>query len=114
MITNVAYAHFRSGSFGRGVELIDAIAEASETADHHPEIDLRLEGVTVRLTTYTDEHFLWLSQRDVELARRISEAARSLGPPIPRRLDGPDHFRRARPSRCDGPRPKGILIRSPR
>ena len=58
VLTNVAYAHFRSGSVGRGVELVDAIAEARETAYHHPEIDLRLEDVTVRLTTHMDEHFL--------------------------------------------------------
>jgi 4a-hydroxytetrahydrobiopterin dehydratase len=81
VLTNVAHAHFRTESFARGVELVDAIAVLAQTAGHHPEIDLRLGGVTVRLTTYTDEHFFWLSERDVELARLISEAARDLGIP---------------------------------
>jgi 4a-hydroxytetrahydrobiopterin dehydratase len=44
-------------------------------ADHHPDIDLRPEGVTVRLFSGTWEQ---LSQRDVELARQISGAAREL------------------------------------
>jgi 4a-hydroxytetrahydrobiopterin dehydratase len=45
-------------------------------ANHHPDVDLRPEGVTVRLFSGRWEQ---LSQRDVELARQISEAARELG-----------------------------------
>ena len=81
VVTNVACAYFRTGSFATGVELIDAIGELANTANHHPDVDLRSEGVTVRLTTTTHDYYLWLSERDVELARQISGAARDLGVP---------------------------------
>ncbi|MGB8178868.1 MAG: VOC family protein [Acidimicrobiales bacterium] len=71
-----ATAYFRTGSFVRGVELIDAITVLAEAANHHPEADLRYSGVTVRLTSH-DIH--GLSRRDVALAKEISLAARDMG-----------------------------------
>jgi 4a-hydroxytetrahydrobiopterin dehydratase len=81
VLTNVAHAHFRTGSFAAGVGFVDAIGALAEAADHHPDVDLRPEGVTVRLTTTTPDPFFWLSERDVELARQISAAALELGVP---------------------------------
>jgi 4a-hydroxytetrahydrobiopterin dehydratase len=52
--------------------------EIEHLDDHHPDIDLRHDGVTVRLITYADNYY-GLSQRDVELAREISALARELG-----------------------------------
>jgi 4a-hydroxytetrahydrobiopterin dehydratase len=71
-----ACAHFRTGSFGAGVALVDAIGKLADAANHHPDVDLRYEGVTVRLKTHDIDG---LSERDVELARQISAAARELG-----------------------------------
>jgi 4a-hydroxytetrahydrobiopterin dehydratase len=71
-----ACAHFRTGSFAKAVVLVDEIARLAEEADHHPDVDLRYEGVTVRLWTHD---VAGLSHRDVELARRISAAAKELG-----------------------------------
>jgi 4a-hydroxytetrahydrobiopterin dehydratase len=79
VLTNVACAHFRTNSFAEGVALVDAIGRVADAANHHPDIDLRPDGVTVRLTTTTPDHFFWLSERDVEVARQISAAARELG-----------------------------------
>lgn len=82
VLTNDAWAYFRTGSFTRGVALVDAIAGLTDAADHQPDIDLRREGVTVRLATTGADGFFWeLTERDLELARRISEAARELGVP---------------------------------
>jgi len=81
VMTNIAHAHFRTGSFATGVALVDAIGRLADAANHHPDVDLRAEGVTVRLTTTTPDHFFWLSERDVELARQISAAARELDVP---------------------------------
>jgi 4a-hydroxytetrahydrobiopterin dehydratase len=81
VVTNVAQAHFRTGSFPVGVALVDAIGTLADAAGHLPDVDLRPDGVTVRLTTRTPEHFFWLSERDVEMAQRISVAARELGVP---------------------------------
>jgi 4a-hydroxytetrahydrobiopterin dehydratase len=81
VLTNVAHAHFRTGAFAAGVALVDAIGRLADAANHHPDVDLRSDGVTVRLTTTTPDHFFWLSERDVELARQISAEARELGVP---------------------------------
>jgi 4a-hydroxytetrahydrobiopterin dehydratase len=71
-----ATAYFRTGSFARGVELIDAITVLAEAANHHPEVDLRYSGVTVRLTSHDVQS---LSRRDITLAKEISLAARDMG-----------------------------------
>ncbi|PSL39232.1 4a-hydroxytetrahydrobiopterin dehydratase [Labedella gwakjiensis] len=71
----VASRTFRTGSFAVGVEFVDAIGELADEADHHPDVDLRYPTVTVRLTSHDVGG---LSRRDVELARRISEAAAEL------------------------------------
>jgi len=69
-------AHFRTGSFAAGVGLVDVIGELADAANHHPDVDLRYSRVIVRLVTHEVDG---LSERDVELARQISAAARSLG-----------------------------------
>jgi 4a-hydroxytetrahydrobiopterin dehydratase len=71
-----AYAHFRTGSFAAGVELVGAIGSLAGAANHHPDVDLRPGGVTVRLFT---QDALSLTERDLELARQISGAARERG-----------------------------------
>jgi 4a-hydroxytetrahydrobiopterin dehydratase len=73
-----ACAYFRTGSFATGVELVEAIGRLVDEAGHPPDVDLRHAGVTVRLTTQGETG---LSERDLELARRISVAAAELGVP---------------------------------
>ena len=70
-----ACAHFRTGSFAVGAEFVDTIATLADAANHHPDVDLRYGSVTVRLVTH-EVH--GLSERDVQLARQISEEAREL------------------------------------
>ncbi|HEX2088793.1 MAG TPA: VOC family protein [Actinomycetota bacterium] len=72
-----ACAYFPTASFEEGVRLIQAISEIGGLGAGHPDIDLRVEGVTVRLVTITAGYY-GLSQRDVELARAISTVARDL------------------------------------
>jgi 4a-hydroxytetrahydrobiopterin dehydratase len=73
-----ACAYFRTGSFPAGARLVRAIGELAGLDDHHPDVDLRWDGVVVRLITVTGDHY-GLSERDVELAREISAVARELG-----------------------------------
>jgi 4a-hydroxytetrahydrobiopterin dehydratase len=81
VLTTVACAHFRTGSYTGGVALVEAIGRLADAVDHQPDVDLRPDSVTVRLTTTTPDHFFWLSEQDVELARQISAAARELDAP---------------------------------
>ena len=71
-----ASARFRTRSFSKGVQLVDAIGAVADAANHHPDVDLRYASVTVRLFTHD---VLGLTTADVELARQISAAARDLG-----------------------------------
>jgi 4a-hydroxytetrahydrobiopterin dehydratase len=73
-----ACTFFRTGSFAAGARLIQAIAELPDLEPGHPDVDLRHDGVTVRLLTMRDDWY-GMSQRDVELARQISAVARDLG-----------------------------------
>jgi 4a-hydroxytetrahydrobiopterin dehydratase len=75
-----ACTYFRTGSFAAGARLVHAISELAGLEDHHPDLDLRSEGVTVRLITIMHDYF-GLSKRDVKLARQISAAARELDVP---------------------------------
>jgi 4a-hydroxytetrahydrobiopterin dehydratase len=79
VLVNRATTHFRTGSFARGVEFINAIAVLADAANHHPDIDLRYTGVTVRLTSHD---IRGLSRRDVALAKEISVLARDMGIPV--------------------------------
>jgi 4a-hydroxytetrahydrobiopterin dehydratase len=73
-----ACTYFQTGSFGTGAALVQAISELTAAANHHVDVDLRSEGVTVRLFTGDPGG---LSNRDVGLARQMSAAARKLGVP---------------------------------
>jgi 4a-hydroxytetrahydrobiopterin dehydratase len=73
-----ACAYFRTGSFAASAGLVQAIAQLPGVEDHKPDVDLRHDGVTVRLITYTDDYY-GMSQRDVEMARLISATAARLG-----------------------------------
>jgi 4a-hydroxytetrahydrobiopterin dehydratase len=75
-----ACAYFRTGSFAAGARLVQAIGELDGIDDRHTDVDLRPDGVTVRLITVSDE-YMGMSRRDVELARQISAVARERGLP---------------------------------
>jgi 4a-hydroxytetrahydrobiopterin dehydratase len=61
-----------------GVALVVAIGDLAAASGHQPDIDLRPDGVTIRLFTGDSRE---LSNLDVELARQISAAARELNVP---------------------------------
>ena len=76
VVRDAASTHFRTESFAAGVALVDAIGTLADTANHHPDVDLRYHGVTVRLKTHSEGG---LTERDVALAGQITDAARELG-----------------------------------
>ena len=76
ILFNGAHAYFRTGSFAEGARFVAAIAEVAEALGHVPDVDLRPEGVTVRTASGA---YGAMRERDVDLARAISGAARRLG-----------------------------------
>jgi 4a-hydroxytetrahydrobiopterin dehydratase len=73
-----ATAFFRTRSFAESARFVQAISDLPGVEDHRPGVDVRHDGVTVHMITYTDDYF-GPSQRDVALARQISAVARKLG-----------------------------------
>ncbi len=58
--------------FATGLRLVQAIGEAAEEMDHHPDLDLRYGHLGVRLRSHDVGG---VTDRDVRLARTISELA---------------------------------------
>lgn len=75
-----ACTFFATGSFTTSAKLVHAINDLAGIDDHHPDIDIRPDGVTVRLLTITHDCY-GLTKRDLELARQISSIARDLDIP---------------------------------
>jgi len=73
-----ATAYFRTPSFAMSTKLVQAISALPGVDDDRPAIDVRPDGVTVRMITFTKE-YAGMTKRHVELARQISAAARKLG-----------------------------------
>lgn len=69
---------YRTGSFATGLELVNEIGRHAEEADHHPDLALGYPSVEVRLTTHSAGA---LTEKDVDLARKISAVAADLGVP---------------------------------
>lgn len=57
-------------SFLGGIAWVDAVAQAAEAADHHPDIDIRWRTVTFTLVTHSAGG---VTDRDISLARAIDE-----------------------------------------
>ncbi|HUQ63545.1 MAG TPA: VOC family protein [Acidimicrobiales bacterium] len=70
-----AHAYFRVRSFAEAARFVAAIAQVAESVGQFPDVDVRPDGVTVR--TASGEYGA-LSERDFDLARRISAEARRL------------------------------------
>lgn len=69
---------FETGSFATGADLVGRITTVAEQLDHHPDVLLRYPNVIV---TTTSHDVGGLTDRDVTLARRISQVAADLGVP---------------------------------
>lgn len=66
----------RTGDFATGLRLVDAVGEAAEEMDHHPDLTLRYAEVDVRLSSHDVGG---VTERDLRLARRVGELAAELG-----------------------------------
>ena len=92
-------ARFRRRNFATGLEFVNRIGEAAEAADHHPDISLSYTCVSIALTSHDVGG---KTQRDVDLARQISEIAADLG--VARRRSRRHHRVHRRGSELHGAR----------
>ena len=76
MIHQVLFVVYRTGSFAAGLKLVERIAEAAESANHHPDLTLTYPQVVVTLWSHDVGG---VTDRDVALARTISTLAATAG-----------------------------------
>ena len=69
-------AGYEAPDFPTAIRLVDEVALEAEDMDHHPDIDIRWRSVQFALSTHSEGG---LTQLDVELAHRISQAAGRFG-----------------------------------
>lgn len=69
-------ATLEAPDFPTAIRLVDQVAVEAEEMDHHPDIDIRWRTTHWTLSTHSEGG---LTQLDIELAHRISQAASRLG-----------------------------------
>lgn len=82
------HARYLIDDFGSGARLVTAVGEAGDAVGHHPTVSVGKGYVDLKLVTddaiYRDdegtEHVVqWVTQQDIDLARRIEAVAADLG-----------------------------------
>jgi 4a-hydroxytetrahydrobiopterin dehydratase len=63
---------FQFPTFLRGIEFVNRVARAAESADHHPDLDIRYTRVTCTLSTHSAGG---ITQKDLDLAGEIERLA---------------------------------------
>lgn len=62
----------REGGFMGSLAFVNALAEPAEAMDHHPDLEISWNTVTVRLATHSEGG---ITQKDLALAREIDALA---------------------------------------
>ena len=75
-LAQALHARFLTGDLAAGLTFVTAVTEAAQAAHHHPDVRLTHPSVDVALISHDLGR---VTQRDVDLARRISEIAREQG-----------------------------------
>ena len=63
---------FEFDDFTQAMDFVNAVAEISEEQEHHPDIDVRYNKVTLRLSTHSEGG---RTENDFELAERVDTLA---------------------------------------
>lgn len=67
---DVISKEFIFAEFAEAIMFVNRVAELAEDADHHPDIDIRFNKVTLALSTHSAGG---LTHKDIELAQQIEE-----------------------------------------
>ena len=54
----------------KGIEFVNRVARKAQKLDHHPDIDIRFDKVTLKLTTHDEGG---ITEKDFSLARQCDE-----------------------------------------
>jgi 4a-hydroxytetrahydrobiopterin dehydratase len=70
------HSSFKTGSMAKGLDFAARVGASADEANHHPDLTVTYPRVHVLLTSHDADG---LTQRDVDLARKISAIAKELG-----------------------------------
>ena len=76
-LAQAIHARYRIPDFPAGAAFVAAVAAAAEQVDHHPDLTLSYGSVAVALATH--EAGMWVTEKDIDLARTISRIAAEHG-----------------------------------
>lgn len=76
LLVRALHTRYRTGDFLTGLRMVSLIGEAAEAQRHHPDLDLRYGHLDVTLSSHDVGG---VTERDVRLARTISELAAGEG-----------------------------------
>jgi 4a-hydroxytetrahydrobiopterin dehydratase len=63
---------FEFSTFMKGIEFVNKVAQAAEAANHHPDITINYNKVTMALTSHDSGG---VTRRDLKMAEKINEVA---------------------------------------
>jgi 4a-hydroxytetrahydrobiopterin dehydratase len=78
VVSDGAVAFYPTESLATSARFVSALAEVPNLAEHQFGIDVRGDGVSIRVVTLRED-MMGLTERDLELAQHISETARAHG-----------------------------------
>ncbi len=76
-LAQAVHARYSILDYNVAAAFVAAVAQAAEADGHHPDLKLTRGVIDVSLCTHEDG--LWVTQKDIDMARRISEIARQNG-----------------------------------
>jgi len=68
---NAIVKTYQFKTFPEGISFVGRVAELAESANHHPDIDIRYTKITMSLSTHDSGG---VTQNDLDLARAIESA----------------------------------------
>lgn len=73
-LAQALHARYRIGDLNAGAEFVTAVAHAAQAADHRPRLTMTYGVVDISLATH--QNGVWVTQKDVDMAREVSRIAR--------------------------------------
>lgn len=77
MLAQGIHARFATGDFVTGLAFVQSVTELAEGANHHPDVTLTYPYVDLMLLTHDQDNRV--TEKDVELAQKISQVASEQG-----------------------------------
>jgi 4a-hydroxytetrahydrobiopterin dehydratase len=69
--SNALVKEFKFSSFRDSIVFVNRVATLADGADHHPDIDVRYDSVTLKLSTHSAGG---ITEKDVKLAEQVDFA----------------------------------------